>query len=272
MPPTALVRTLDLPASGCFMTGAGGGRPMLPAFSAATSSGEAAVDLYWLPLGAGGRSVRLNGIVFEAISARIERRSRCDVYHSALEIRVAGHLYAVEMTPIPNGRRWERGVVAEGAVGTRSAGRLRIFRYEVRRWRDGVIPDLGYAVASPIRLSQDPALAHASSGCSRRCRRRPGAATSWVQVRCGRATRSSRGFSLGPASTPTRSLSRHGHGHRDGMPASPLPDGRSRRRSSPRPRDRSAHTSGRACSCRSCGLIGTIGPAGMGELRSDLGS
>jgi hypothetical protein len=129
-------------------------------FSAATSSGEAAVDLYWLPLGAGGRSVRLNGIVYEAISARIERRSRCDVYHSALEIRVASRLYAIEMTPIPNGRRWERGVVAEGAVGTRSAGRLRTFRYEVRRWRDGVIPDLGYAVASPIRLSQDPALAH----------------------------------------------------------------------------------------------------------------
>ena len=27
----------------------------------AASSGEAAVDLYWLPLGAGGRSMRTNG-------------------------------------------------------------------------------------------------------------------------------------------------------------------------------------------------------------------
>jgi hypothetical protein len=53
----------------------------------------------------------------------------------------------------------ERGVVAGGAVGTKAVGRLRIFRYEIRRWRDGVIPDLGFAVASPLRISEDPALA-----------------------------------------------------------------------------------------------------------------
>ena len=29
-----------------------------------------AVDLYWLPLGAGGHSVRLNGRVYEAVAAR----------------------------------------------------------------------------------------------------------------------------------------------------------------------------------------------------------
>ena len=34
---------------------------------------ESGVDLYWLPLGAGGRSVRLNGRVFEALAARLER-------------------------------------------------------------------------------------------------------------------------------------------------------------------------------------------------------
>jgi hypothetical protein len=50
----------------------------------------------------------------------------------------------------------ERGVVAEGAVGVRAAGRLRLFRYEIRRWRDGVIPDLAEAVSSPQRLSTDP--------------------------------------------------------------------------------------------------------------------
>lgn len=130
------------------------------AIGSVASSGEAAVELYWLPLGAGGRSVRLNGVVYEAISSLIQRRPRGDVYHTALEILVPSGLFAVEMTPIPNGRRWERGVVAEGAVGTRAAGRLRIFRYEVRRWRDGVIPDLGYAVASPIRISRDPGIAH----------------------------------------------------------------------------------------------------------------
>ena len=46
------------------------------------------VDLYWLPLGAGGNSVRLNGRVFEAVAARLGRRPRCDLYHSALVVRV----------------------------------------------------------------------------------------------------------------------------------------------------------------------------------------
>ena len=50
----------------------------------------------------------------------------------------------------------ERGVVAEGSVGARATGRFRVFRYEVRRWRDGVIPDLAEAVESPRRLSDDP--------------------------------------------------------------------------------------------------------------------
>jgi hypothetical protein len=31
---------------------------------------ETGVDLYWLPLGAGGQSVRLNGQIFEFLAAR----------------------------------------------------------------------------------------------------------------------------------------------------------------------------------------------------------
>jgi hypothetical protein len=38
--------------------------------------------------------------------------------------------------------------------------RFRVFRYEVRRWRDGVIADAAEAVASPQLLSDDPILAH----------------------------------------------------------------------------------------------------------------
>jgi hypothetical protein len=34
-------------------------------------------------------------------------------------------------------------------------GRIRTLRYEVRRWRDGRIPDVAYAVASPQRVSDD---------------------------------------------------------------------------------------------------------------------
>jgi hypothetical protein len=38
-------------------------------------------------------------------------------------------------------------------------GRRRVFRYEVRRWRDGIIADADEAVASPQRLSSDPVVA-----------------------------------------------------------------------------------------------------------------
>lgn len=120
---------------------------------------EPAVDLYWLPLGAGGHSVRLNGRVYEAVAARLERRSARDLYHSALEVRVPAGRFVIEMTPTPHSNGARRGVVAEGAVGSRWAGRCRIFRYEVRRWRDGVIPDVAEAVESPQRLTGDPALA-----------------------------------------------------------------------------------------------------------------
>jgi hypothetical protein len=36
---------------------------------------------------------------------------------------------------------------------------LRIFRYEVRRWRDGIIPDVHEAVESPRRLTADQGIA-----------------------------------------------------------------------------------------------------------------
>jgi hypothetical protein len=129
------------------------------AFGSTGTADEAAVDLYWLPLGAGGHSVRFNGIVYEAVRSMVERRPRCDLYHTALEILVPRGLVAVEMTPIPNGRSWERGVVAEGPVGARWAGRLPIFRYEIRSWCNGVIPDLREAVASPVRVTDDRVVA-----------------------------------------------------------------------------------------------------------------
>jgi hypothetical protein len=132
--------------------------------AAATPHGHAGivaarVDLYWLPLGAGGHSVRLIGRVFEACAARLAHRAPCDLYHSALE----GALpdvgpFVVEMTPVGRGHRLIQGAVVEGPVGARWAGRLRIFRYEVRRWPGGVIPDLAEAVASPRRLTDDPVI------------------------------------------------------------------------------------------------------------------
>jgi len=120
---------------------------------------EAAVDLYWLPLGAGGHSVRLNGLLFEAVAARFDRRPRRDLYHSALIVTVPDGDYVIEMAPIPDGDGSFRGVVAEGPVGTRWAEPLRLFRYEIRCWRGGAIPDVAEAVESPRRVSDDPALA-----------------------------------------------------------------------------------------------------------------
>ncbi|MGE5274166.1 MAG: hypothetical protein ACM3QU_10490 [Verrucomicrobiota bacterium] len=55
----------------------------------------ARVDLYWLPLGAGGHVVRLNGLVFEWFAARLTRRPACDLYHSALEAAVPSGDYVV---------------------------------------------------------------------------------------------------------------------------------------------------------------------------------
>ena len=117
------------------------------------------VDLYWLPLGAGGHCVRINGRIYEAVAAWRRRRARCGLYHSALEVRLGEGRYVIEMTPIRDRNGVVRGVVVEGPVGIRVAGRLRLFRYEVRRWLGGVIPDASEAVESPQRLSDDPRVA-----------------------------------------------------------------------------------------------------------------
>jgi hypothetical protein len=71
-------------------------------------------------------------------------------------VRAPAGRFVIEMTPVPRGDGRRRGAVAEGPVGLRAAGRLRLFRYEVRRWRDGLIPDVAEAVDSPRRLDGDP--------------------------------------------------------------------------------------------------------------------
>jgi hypothetical protein len=123
----------------------------------AGGSSQARIDLYWLPLGAGGHFVRFNGRIYESICAYRERREPLDLYHSALQVRVPEGRSVIEMAwPIPDPNGAARGVVVEGPVGSRAMARFRLFRYEVRQWRDGVIPDVLDAVASPQRLSEDP--------------------------------------------------------------------------------------------------------------------
>jgi hypothetical protein len=120
------------------------------------TSHTAAVDLYWIPLGAGGHSsVRFNGRVFEALDAARRHRLRRDLYHAALVAQLGADRYAIEVAPSPNADEASRGVVATGAVGSRLIGWLRLFRYEVRCWGDGSIPDLGEAVGPPRRVTSD---------------------------------------------------------------------------------------------------------------------
>ncbi len=62
----------------------------------------ATVDLYWIPLGAGQHVVRMSGKLFEAISARLQRRPTCDLYHSALVVVVPEGRFTIEQTPVPD--------------------------------------------------------------------------------------------------------------------------------------------------------------------------
>jgi hypothetical protein len=164
------------------------GRPDGLKLCAMAAASEPGVDLYWLPLGAGGHSVRLNGRVFEAVAARLDRRPPRDLYHSTLEVRMPEGGFVIEMAPVPDRNGDERGVVVEGFVGARWAGHLRIFRYEVRpgamessrtstkRWR-------ARGGCRPIRISR--------SACSTRCltfRGPSGVATSSARGRCGTPT------------------------------------------------------------------------------------
>jgi hypothetical protein len=122
---------------------------------ASPTTTETGVDLYWLPLGAGGHFVRFNGRVYERIKALLERRSPCDLYHSALQVHLPDGIRVIEQAPVPDLSGEERGVVAEGPVGDRRLGRFRTFRYEIRVWHGGHIPDVAEAVDSPRRLAGD---------------------------------------------------------------------------------------------------------------------
>jgi hypothetical protein len=120
---------------------------------------EDAIDLFWIPLGAGGHCVKHNGRVYEALVAARAHRERCDLYHAALVAHLDNEQYAIEVGPVSRSSE-DHGVVASGPVGSRWLGWWRLFRYEVRCWRGGTIPDLGYAVQS-IRISSDTAAVRA---------------------------------------------------------------------------------------------------------------
>lgn len=116
------------------------------------------IYLYWIPLGAGGSGfVQLNGRLYEAITARRQGRSSLDLHHTALFVLLPEGRYVVEtMWPRPDLDCARRGVVVEGPVFSRHLSFTRVFRYEVRCWRDGDIPDAGEAVGGARLVSGDP--------------------------------------------------------------------------------------------------------------------
>ena len=107
--------------------------------------------------------------------------------------------------------------------GAAALGRFELFRYEIRRWRGGRIPDIAEAVDSPQRLSDGPRRRAPRARARRRaCRRRCGAATSCTPARCGTPTRSS------PGCSPERNRLQQAH----------IPAGGPRARLDGRPQDR----------------------------------
>lgn len=130
-----------------------------------TAEAPTAVLLWWIPVGAGGHVVRHTSRWWELIQAMVARRKPKRLFHAALEVTVDGTRFVIEMTPA-----WgvysasDRGVVRTGSVGLQGMGRWRLFRYEVRCWREGVIPDLRWAEGGPTMLTDDPAAGRALVG------------------------------------------------------------------------------------------------------------
>ena len=97
-----------------------------------------------------------NGRIYEAVVARSAHRPRRDLYHAALTVALDGITSSIEMGPVWNVANADRGVVGTGPVGSPLLGRFRMFRYEVRCWPGGRIPDLDLAVSS-FQVSSDRA-------------------------------------------------------------------------------------------------------------------
>ena len=124
-----------------------------------SASPAESITLFWIPLGAGGVGyVRFNGRIYERIAALRQRRSPLDLYHTALEVRTPDGRFTIENAwPSPDTHTAARGVVREGPVFSRRLGRIRPFRYEIRCWREGVIPDVSEATVTNVLA--DPAAA-----------------------------------------------------------------------------------------------------------------
>lgn len=121
----------------------------------------ARAELWWLPVGAGGHFVIHTSRWWELVQALREHRAPQPLFHAALELFVDGHRHMIEMTPAWGQPATARGIVKTGPVGLRILGRVELFRYEVRAWPDGVLPDRAYAIQPPTTIPLTGASARA---------------------------------------------------------------------------------------------------------------
>jgi len=108
--------------------------------------------LWWIPVGAGSRVVPYTSRLWERAEALVNRRRPRALFHAALEIVTGDERFLVEMAPAWGVPAPVRGVVATGPVALTTLGRSHFFRYEVRSWKDGVLPDREWAVGGPRRI------------------------------------------------------------------------------------------------------------------------
>lgn len=111
--------------------------------------------LLWLPVGAGSHVVPHTSRWWEHLQAHRDRRAPQPLFHAALELVVRDDRITIEMAPAWSAGGVNRGVVATGPVGVRGLGRFRLFRYEIRCWYGGTIPDRQWAVGEPTVVSED---------------------------------------------------------------------------------------------------------------------
>jgi hypothetical protein len=64
---------------------------------------------------------RWSGRVFEGLAARYEHRETCDLYHAALEVRLDGDRFVIEMAPAWGSNQSDRRVVAEAPSACRGS-------------------------------------------------------------------------------------------------------------------------------------------------------
>jgi hypothetical protein len=113
------------------------------------AAGAAAVDLYWLPLGAGGHFVRLNGRAYEALMARIARRPAYDLYHSALQVQVPEATFVVEQTPVPDLSAARRKFCRVEGV---AAGLTNVMAWDASRQRSSLTSRLGLSLSGALAV------------------------------------------------------------------------------------------------------------------------